>query len=54
MKNQRRILRYALAIGLIAIVAALCLVAKDFNDPATATAPNGEPVGAQHPRSEQP
>lgn len=26
----------------------------DYNDPTSATAPNGEPIGAQHPRSERP
>jgi hypothetical protein len=53
MKNQPCFPCYALAVAVIAIVATICLIALDFNDPAPSTAPNGEPIGAQHPRSGQ-
>lgn len=39
-----------LALGLIG---AVVLAALDYYDPTTGTAPNGEPIGAQHPRSGQ-
>jgi hypothetical protein len=45
--------RIAFAL-LIAAAILGALFAADFFDPTSATAPNGEPVGAQHPKSERP
>lgn len=42
-------------IGLLILAAILgALFYADFKSPTSATAPNGEPIGAQHPRSERP
>lgn len=39
----------------VAVAAVFCWMAhQDHIDSTSATAPNGDPIGAQHPRSEQP
>lgn len=43
-------------IGALVVITVATFVAAvvDFYNPTSATAPNGEPIGAQHPRSERP
>jgi hypothetical protein len=41
-------------VALLAIAAAGWMLYADYTDSTAGTAPNGEPVGAQHPKSERP
>lgn len=45
--------RILIVMALVAIALVGWSIYADFNDSSAGTAPNGEPIGAQHPRSEQ-